>query len=194
MSGICLDLMTTPMRPHSPSDWSHARSRTLTGEATVELFPHMKGLEDCAGVANCITTEIVTSQHRSFPMITFVDTPGLIDGDAKYPYDIDAALLWLGRMADVTLVFFDPIGQALRKHTIDVVEKMCSDEHSDFRKMHFYLSKADEAGSDRDRQKVIVQMAKELFGDAQNRPGMAKVGTHAEIPYGLPRSHSFGMR
>lgn len=182
------------MRPHSPPDWSHARSRTLTGEATVELFPHMKGLEDCAGVANCITTEIVTSQHRSFPMITFVDTPGLIDGDAKYPYDIDAALLWLGRMADVTLVFFDPIGQALRKHTIDVVEKMCSDEHSDFRKMHFYLSKADEAGSDRDRQKVIVQMAKELFGDAQNRPGMAKVGTHAEIPYGLPRSHSFGMR
>eukprot|EP00038_Savillea_parva_P016550 m.17172 g.17172 ORF g.17172 m.17172 type:complete len:461 (-) comp3462_c0_seq2:186-1568(-) len=161
---------------------SGIKRQTLTGEATIELFPHMKGLEDCAGVANCITTEIVTSQHQSFPMITFVDTPGLIDGDAKYPYDIDAALLWLGRMADVTLVFFDPIGQALRRHTIDVVEKMCSDPHSDFRKMHFYLSKADTAGSDRDRQKVIVQMSKELFGDAQNRPGMAKVGTHAEIP------------
>eukprot|EP00035_Acanthoeca_spectabilis_P025087 m.456740 g.456740 ORF g.456740 m.456740 type:complete len:462 (-) comp21121_c0_seq1:125-1510(-) len=161
---------------------SGIKRQTLTGEATIELFPHMKGLEECAGVANCITTEIVTSQHRAFPMITFVDTPGLIDGDAKYPYDIDAALLWLGRMADVTLVFFDPIGQALRKHTIDVVEKMCSDPLSDFRKMHFYLSKADEAGSDRDRQKVIVQMSKELFGDAQTRPGMAKVGTHAEIP------------
>mmetsp|Transcript_20993 Transcript_20993/g.54659 ORF Transcript_20993/g.54659 Transcript_20993/m.54659 type:complete len:459 (+) Transcript_20993:143-1519(+) len=161
---------------------SGIKRQTLTGEATIELFPHMKGLEDCAGVANCITTEIVTSQSRSFPMITFVDTPGLIDGDAKYPYDIDAALQWLGRMSDVTLVFFDPIGQALRKHTIDVVEKMCSDPHSDFRKMHFYLSKADTAGSDRDRQKVIVQMSKELFGDAQNRPGMARVGTHAEIP------------
>jgi hypothetical protein len=90
---------------------SGIRRKTLTGEATIELFPHMKGLEDCAGVASCITTEVVTSQHRSFPMITFVDTPGLIDGDAKYPYDIDAALLWLGRMADVVLVFFDPIGQ-----------------------------------------------------------------------------------
>ena len=59
---------------------------------------------------------------------------------------------------------------------------MCSDPHSSYKKMHFYLSKADEAGTDRERQKVIVQMSKELFGDAVKRPGMAKVGTHAEIP------------
>ena len=38
-------------------------------------------------------------------------------------YDIDAALLWLGRMADLTFVFFDPIGMALCKHTLDVVGK-----------------------------------------------------------------------
>ena len=48
----------------------------------------MKGLEDCAAgksvgeqtEAKHIITEIVTSKNRSFPMITFVDTPGLIDG------------------------------------------------------------------------------------------------------------------
>ncbi len=52
---------------------------------------------------------------------------------------------------------------------------MCSDELSDYKKMHFYLSKADTAGSDRDRQKVITQMSKDLYGDPVNRPGMAKV-------------------
>eukprot|EP00041_Stephanoeca_diplocostata_P015957 m.309865 g.309865 ORF g.309865 m.309865 type:complete len:266 (-) comp20204_c0_seq7:1087-1884(-) len=30
--------------------------------------------------------------------------------------------------------------------------------------------------------KVITQMAKDLYGDPINRPGMAKVGTHAEVP------------
>lgn len=86
------------------------------------------------------------SKAKRFPMITFVDTPGLIDGaplsftlgvlkysnhgrfaavthvthpkhrerqlildwvvlrvqgDKKYPYDIDKAMQWLGRMADL---------------------------------------------------------------------------------------------
>jgi len=59
---------------------------------------------------------------------------------------------------------------------------MCSDENSDYQKMKFYLSKADTAGSDKERQKVITQMARDLYGDPVNRPGMAKVGTHAEVP------------
>ena len=114
------------------------------------------------GVVNCISTEICTSKARNFPLITFVDTPGLVDGDMRYPYDVDKAILWLGmprsyrvigtaldcitchscrgggsahsiaypyrsrcgrpgRLADLVFVFFDPIGQALRKHTLDVV-------------------------------------------------------------------------
>jgi len=158
------------------------KRESLTGEATINLLPHMKGLKDCAGVADCITTEIVTSREKSFPLITFVDSPGLIDGDTKYPYDIDAALKWLGRSANLVFVFFDPIGQALRKHTLDVVESMCSDENSDYKKMHFYLSKADIAGNARERQKVMIQMSKDLYGNPNTRPGMAKVGTHAEVP------------
>ena len=53
----------------------------------------------------------------------------------RFNYDIDAALLWLGRLADVVLVFLDPIGQALRKHTMDVSEKLCSDPRSDYKKV-----------------------------------------------------------
>lgn len=46
-------------------------------------------------------------------------------------------------------VFFDPMGQALCKRTLNIVEKLtekCGD------KLFFYLSKADEAGNETDRQ------------------------------------------
>jgi hypothetical protein len=46
-------------------------------------------------------------------------------------------------------VFFDPIGQALCKRTLNIVEEL-SNSHSEI--MRFYLSKADEAGDESDRQ------------------------------------------
>ncbi len=52
-------------------------------------------------------------------------------------------------MADLIFVFFDPIGQALCKRTLNIVEKL-NEKHSDH--MRFYLSKADEAGHESDRQ------------------------------------------
>ena len=46
-------------------------------------------------------------------------------------------------------VFFDPMGQALCKRTLNIVEKL-SEKCGD--KLLFYLSKADEAGRETDRQ------------------------------------------
>lgn len=46
-------------------------------------------------------------------------------------------------------VFFDPMGQALCKRTLNIVEKL-SEKCGD--KLFFYLSKADEAGNETDRQ------------------------------------------
>ena len=46
-------------------------------------------------------------------------------------------------------VFFDPMGQALCKRTLNIVEKL-SEKCGD--KLMFYLSKADEAGRETDRQ------------------------------------------
>ena len=43
--------------------------------------------------------------------MTFVDTPGLVDGDMNYPFDVNQAILWLGDLVDLIFVFFDPIGQ-----------------------------------------------------------------------------------
>lgn len=56
--------------------------------------------------------------------MTFVDTPGLVDGDMKYPFDVDRAVIWLGGMADLVFVLFDPLGQALCKRTLNIVGKM----------------------------------------------------------------------
>ena len=49
-----------------------------------------------AGVVEYLTTEITTSKQKKFSLVTFVDTPGLVDGDMKYPFDVDTSILWLG--------------------------------------------------------------------------------------------------
>lgn len=49
-----------------------------------------------AGVVDYLTTEISTSRQKRFSLVTFIDTPGLVDGDMKYPYDVNETILWLG--------------------------------------------------------------------------------------------------
>jgi hypothetical protein len=134
----------------------------------VQAFPHLRDLAERAGIMQSITTQISSSRVKSFPLVwgaqdqrgpmhadgpptpvarqvTFVDTPGLVDGDMKYAFEIDKALELLGRCAarghglgqghateapgptvtgqsaDLILVFFDPMGQALCKRTLDIV-------------------------------------------------------------------------
>lgn len=87
----------------------------------------------------------------------------------QYPFDVNRAILWLGDLADLIFVFFDPIGQALCKRTLNIVEEL-SDHHSEI--MRFYLSKADEAGDESDRQRVLMQIVQELC----KRPNLNRTG------------------
>ena len=66
------------------------------------------------GVVEYLTTEITTSKQKKFSLVTFVDTPGLVDGDMKYPFDVDQAILWLG-MYNRTFFFFFP---SLESHSL----------------------------------------------------------------------------
>ena len=50
-----------------------------------------------SGVTDYLQTEISTSKQKKFSLVTFVDTPGLVDGDMKYPFDVNQSILWLGR-------------------------------------------------------------------------------------------------
>ena len=48
------------------------------------------------GVVDYLSTEISTSKQKKFSLVTFIDTPGLVDGDMKYPFDVNKAIAWLG--------------------------------------------------------------------------------------------------
>lgn len=53
----------------------------------------------CVGVLDYLTTEVSTSRSRKFNLVAFVDTPGLVDGDMNYPFDVNETLLWLGKFS-----------------------------------------------------------------------------------------------
>ncbi|XP_046610832.1 EH domain-containing protein 3-like [Neodiprion virginianus] len=148
---------------------SGKRRESLMGNATLHLYPHFKPLQQISGVMDFLSTEISTSNKKKFSLVTFVDTPGLVDGDMQYLFDVNEAVLWLGSMADLIFVFFDPIGQALCKRTLNLVEKLNS---TNAEKMRFYLSKADDAGNESDRQRVMMQIVQELC----KRPGLNRTG------------------
>jgi len=148
---------------------SGRRRESLTGNATLHLYPHFKPLQEMPGVVDYLSTEISTSKQKKFPLVTFVDSPGLVDGDMCYPFDVNKSILWLAELCDMVFVFFDPIGQALCKRTLNIVEDISS-KHPE--RMRFYLSKADEAGHESDRQRVMMQIVQELC----KRPGLNKTG------------------
>ncbi|KAG8200230.1 hypothetical protein JTE90_025008 [Oedothorax gibbosus] len=148
---------------------SGKKRETLTGNATLHLYPHFKPLIEIKRLIDYISTEISTSKQKKFSLVTFIDTPGLVDGEMNYPFDVEKAIQFLGNIADLIFVFFDPIGQALRKRTLNVVESL-SAKHGD--KIKLFLSKADEAGNETDRQKVLMQIVQELC----KRPNLNRAG------------------
>ncbi|XP_062398652.1 uncharacterized protein si:dkey-98f17.5 [Sardina pilchardus] len=148
---------------------SGRKRESLTGNATLHLYPHFRPLLEFKGVTDYLSAEISTSKEKKFSLVTFVDTPGLVDGDMIYPFDVNNAITSFGQQADLIFVFFDPMGQALCKRTLNIVEKL-SETSAD--KLRFYLSKADEAGKETDRQRVMMQIVQELC----RRPGLNKCG------------------
>ncbi|XP_046697540.1 EH domain-containing protein 1 isoform X2 [Silurus meridionalis] len=148
---------------------SGRKRESLTGNATLHLYPHFRPILEFKGLMDYLSAEISTSKQKKFSLVTFVDTPGLVDGDMVYPFDVNGAITSFGEQADLIFVFFDPMGQALCKRTINIVEKL-SEKCGD--KLRFYLSKADEAGRETDRQRVMMQIVQELC----RRPGLNKCG------------------
>ncbi|XP_052075534.1 uncharacterized protein LOC127712993 [Mytilus californianus] len=165
---------------------SGRKRESLTGNATLHLYPHFEPLRQIEGVTDYLTTEISTSKQKKFSLVTFVDTPGLVDGDMKYPFDVNKSILWLGDLADLIFVFFDPIGQALCKRTLNLVEEL---NHKHAERIRFYLSKADEAGHESDRQRVMMQIVQELC----KRPGLNRTGFDMPTIY-VPNMNSKGSR
>lgn len=60
----------------------------------------------------------------------FIDSPGLVDGDIMYPFDVNDAILEFAEHSDLVFVFMDPMGQALCSRTMSVV-KLLNAKHFD---------------------------------------------------------------
>uniref|UniRef100_A0A672QP12 Uncharacterized LOC107599159 n=1 Tax=Sinocyclocheilus grahami TaxID=75366 RepID=A0A672QP12_SINGR len=125
---------------------SGRKRESLTGNATLHLYPHFRPLLEFKGIL---------SMHNQLVRVTLFFT-----------FDLS---VFSGEQADLIFVFFDPMGQALCKRTLNIVEKL-SEKCGD--KLRFYLSKADEVGRETDRQRVMMQIVQELC----RRPGLNKCG------------------
>lgn len=138
---------------------SGKRRETLKGEATLMFYDHLDGLDKFEGLLSNLFTEVSSSKERNFTCVDFIDTPGLVDGDIHYAYDVDGAILWLADHVDLILVFFDPIGQALTARTMEIVQRL-SIKHNE--KLMFYMSKADQVEREDDRQRVLIQITQNV--------------------------------
>lgn len=67
------------------------------------------------GLIDYVTTEISTSKQKKFSLVTFIDTPGLVDGEMNYPFDVEKAIKFLGNLLkllkclqylNINIVFF----------------------------------------------------------------------------------------
>lgn len=65
------------------------------------------------GVMDYLSAEISTSKQKKFSLVTFVDTPGLVDGDMIYPFDVNSAITWLGRSLQLQLSTAVPTRKAV---------------------------------------------------------------------------------
>ena len=132
--------------------------------------------------------QVCTSREKLFGMITFIDTPGLVDGSFQYPFPVEDAIVAVAKHVDLIYVFFDPIGQALCDRTMNVIQRL-NVEHAS--RIRYFLSKADTVPNERDRQKVVVQITQNLSSKIRNAhafelpslyiPDMMPSGTKSSI-------------
>jgi hypothetical protein len=57
--------------------------KSLNATATLDMFPFLQPLASQPGIMENLSTEICVLRANLFPLIVFIDTPGLVDGDMK---------------------------------------------------------------------------------------------------------------
>jgi len=107
---------------------SGARRETLTAAAALEFWPRAEralrvttigqessktahsssggSVKYLAGVPDYLQAEVSVSSEKQFPLVDFIDTPGLVDGMLTYPYPVEDILVKLADMSDLIFMFF----------------------------------------------------------------------------------------
>ena len=135
------------------------KSQHLKGPQTIMLYPHLQSLADSHGEAliQYMQTAISVSRARMFPMVDFIDSPGLVDGEVTYHFEVNDVIIDMASHCDLVMCFMDPMGQALSTRTMNVVQRLNEDKTLAL-KTKYYLSKADTAKSPSDLNKVMNQL------------------------------------
>uniref|UniRef100_A0A0G4H7A7 G domain-containing protein n=1 Tax=Chromera velia CCMP2878 TaxID=1169474 RepID=A0A0G4H7A7_9ALVE len=139
----------------------------LKGESTVLLLPYLRALtEKYSGFLENLSCKTCPSDRMC--MLDLIDSPGLADGDMQYPFDVMGVMGDLAEHVDIVLFLFDPIGQALGRRTLSLVDALFK-KHPD--KIRFCLSKCDAIPSEEERIKVICQTTQSLTSKISVRHG-----------------------
>ncbi len=143
----------------------------IKGEGTLRYFPHIAGIDKFGKtlIENLNTSVSPSSKHR-FDVVDLIDTPGMVDGNVKYPFDVDAVIEYLAGHVDIICVFLDPIGQALCSRTMNVVERL---NKNHYEKMRYYITKADTVDRIIDLFKVSQQVTQNLAQRVNNSHGFS---------------------
>lgn len=152
----------------------------IRGAGTLKYFPHLTDLQRFPGVLDHLSTESTTVCNRNFACIDFIDTPGLLDGFVAYPFDVNRIIAHLATVADVVLVFLDPIGQALCSRTMEVVKLLNKDQHTSS-KVSYWLTKVDTIQSLVDLNKVATQVTQVCMGASRRGAGQILALTAAHV-------------
>lgn len=77
-----------------------------------------------SGFYEHLAVNVSTSKAREFPMVDFIDTPGLVDGGIVYPFDPNKLIERLAAISDIIFVFMDPHGGSNCTRTMSVVKAL----------------------------------------------------------------------
>jgi GTPase SAR1 family protein len=150
-------------------------TRDLEGEGAIVQNAHLKLLkehldaDEYGQFLENLRVHVRSAPAKEFPLVDFIDSPGLVDGNVVYPFDVEKIIVSLADLADLIYVFMDPHGQALGTRTMSVVEKLNKTKH--YNKIRYFLTKADTITDSGDLNKVVVQVTQNLTPRVANTHG-----------------------
>ncbi|KAH8583380.1 uncharacterized protein ELE39_000148 [Cryptosporidium sp. chipmunk genotype I] len=161
----------------------------IGGETALMILPELREIvERNPSLLPSLSVKTFPSSQGRLQSINFIDTPGLVDGDSIYSFDIDNVIKDIAlSLCDLVLICIDPSGQALSKRLLSLGKYLAE---SVPHKANFLLTKIDEIPTEEDRIKVMCQVAQNLSSSITIKHGFdlipiyiagAKDGTYLTI-------------
>lgn len=133
----------------------------IGGESALMLLPELREIvERNPTLLPSLSVKTFPSNQGRLQSINFIDTPGLVDGDSVYSFDIDSVIKDVAiSLCDLVLICIDPSGQALSKRLLGLAKHLAENASH---KTSFLLTKIDEIPTEEDRIKVMCQVTQNL--------------------------------